>query len=94
MTGSRWRRRPDRSDRVDPDATGLVASSKPHIAPETEIISKGGKYPTAMLVVFKLHGDFDPAEVIKHANADAQLFENFKQLDASTAPISTAFPRR
>jgi hypothetical protein len=34
------------------------------ITPETVLISKGGKYPTARLVVFKLRGDFDPAQVI------------------------------
>ncbi len=55
------------------------------------MISKGGKYPTARLVVFKLRGDFDPAQVIKHGNDDAQLFENFKQLDASTADYN-GFP--
>ncbi|OMC42668.1 hypothetical protein A5745_18385 [Mycobacterium sp. IS-2888] len=61
------------------------------ITPETVMISKGGKYPTARLVVFKLRGDFDPAEVIKHGNDDAQLFQNFRQLDASTAPFN-GFP--
>lgn len=58
--------------------------SSPNIAKETVLISRGGKYPTARLVVFKLRGDFDPAQVVKHGNDDAQLFENFKQLDAST----------
>ena len=43
------------------------------------------------LVVFQLNGDFDPAQVIKHGNDDAQLFENFKQLDASGAPFN-GFP--
>lgn len=61
------------------------------IPPETMMISKGGKYPTARLVLFKLRGDFDPAQVIQHGNDDAQLFENFKQLDASTAPFN-GFP--
>ena len=42
-------------------------------------------------MVFKLNGDFDPAQVIKHGNDDAQLFENFKQLDASGAPYN-GFP--
>ena len=65
--------------------------TNPNITPETLIISKGGKYPTARLVVFKLHGDFDPAQVIKHGNDDAQLFENFHQLDASTTPFN-GFP--
>lgn len=69
-----------------PTPPGWVAFNDPKkIAPETVMISKGGKYPTARLVVFALHGNFDPAQVIKHGNDDAQLFENFKQLDASTA---------
>lgn len=68
-----------------PTPAGWSPFSSPNIAPETVIISRGGKYPTARLVVFKLLGDFDPPQVIKHGNDDAQLFENFKQLDASTA---------
>jgi len=68
-----------------PTPPGWSPFSNPNIAKETEIISRGGKYPTARLVVFKLRGDFDPSQVIKHGNDDAQLFENFKQLDASTA---------
>ena len=68
-----------------PTPPGWSPYSSPHITPETVIISEGGKYPTARLVVFTLHGDFDPAQVIKHGNDDAQLFENFKQLDASMA---------
>jgi hypothetical protein len=68
-----------------PTPRGWSPFSNPNIAKETVIISRGGKYPTARLVVFKLRGDFDPAQVVKHGNDDAQLFENFKQLDASTA---------
>ncbi len=67
-----------------PTPPGWSPFSNPNIAKETVMISHGGKYPTARLVVFKLHGDFDPAQVVKHGNDDAQLFENFKQLDAST----------
>jgi hypothetical protein len=66
-----------------PTPPGWAPFSNKNIAPETVIISKGGKYPTARLVVFKLTGDFDPAQVIQHGNDDSQLFENFKQLDAS-----------
>ena len=36
-----------------------------------------------MLMVFKLTGDFDVKEAIKHGNADAELSENFKRLNAS-----------
>jgi hypothetical protein len=68
-----------------PTPPGWSPYSNPNIAKETMIIAKGGKYPTARLVVFRLRGDFDPAQVIKHGNDDAQLFENFRQLDASTA---------
>lgn len=74
-----------------PTPAGWSPFSSPNIAPETVMISKGRKYPTARLVAFKLRGDFDPAEVIKHGNADAQLFENFKQLDASAARFN-GFP--
>ena len=74
-----------------PTPPGWSPYTNPNIAPETLIISKGNKYPTARLVVFKLRGDFDPAQVIKHGNDDAQLFENFKQLDASTADYN-GFP--
>ena len=68
-----------------PTPPGWSPFSNPNITPETVIISKGNKYPTARLVVFKLRGDFDPAQVIKHGNDDARLFEDFKQLDASMA---------
>jgi hypothetical protein len=74
-----------------PTPPGWAPFTNPHITPETLILAKGGKYPTARLVVFKLNGDFDPAQVIKHGNDDAQLFENFKQLDASMAPFN-GFP--
>ncbi len=74
-----------------PTPPGWSLYSNPNITPQTMMISKGGKYPTARLVVFKLRGDFDPAQVIKHGNDDAQLFENFKQLDASTADFN-GFP--
>ena len=68
-----------------PTPPGWSPYTNPNITPETVIIAKGGKYPTARLVVFTLRGDFDPAQVIKHGNDDAQLFENFKQLDTSAA---------
>lgn len=74
-----------------PTPPGWAPFSSPNISPQTVMISKGGKFPTARLVVFKLSGDFDLAQVIKHGNDDAQLFENFKQLDASGAPYN-GFP--
>jgi hypothetical protein len=68
-----------------PTPPGWEKVDKPNITPTTELIAKHGNYPTAMLMVFKLTGDFDAAEVAKHGYADAQLSENFKQLAASTA---------
>ena len=58
-------------------------------SPKAVMISKGDSYPAAMLVVFKLRGEFNPAEAIKHANAD--LPDSFHQLDASTADYN-GFP--
>ena len=68
-----------------PTPPGWEKVEKPDIAPATEMIAKHGTYPTAMLMVFKLRGDFDPADVVKHGNADAELSQNFKRLDESTA---------
>jgi hypothetical protein len=74
-----------------PTPPGWAPYSNPKISPSTAMISKGGRYPAAMLTVFKLRGDFNPAEAIKHGNADAQLFQNFTQLDASSADFN-GFP--
>ncbi|ORA26654.1 LpqN/LpqT family lipoprotein [Mycobacterium aquaticum] len=68
-----------------PTPAGWHPYSNPNLAPGTRMIAKGNTYPTAMLLVFTLHGDFDVAKAIKdHGYADAQLSENFKQLNAST----------
>ncbi|OBA57604.1 hypothetical protein A5647_23820 [Mycobacterium sp. 1100029.7] len=74
-----------------PTPPGWAPFTDPHISPQTLILAKDKKYPTARLVVFALHGDFDPAQVIKRGNDDTQLFDNFKQLDASMAPYN-GFP--
>ena len=41
--------------------------------------------PTAMLMVFKLVGNFDVAEAIRHGYADAELSDRFNRLNASMA---------
>ena len=74
-----------------PIPAGWAKVEKPDIAPTTETIAKGDNFPTAMLMVFKLNGDFDPADVVKHGNADATLAENFKLLDQSGANFN-GFP--
>lgn len=68
-----------------PTPPGWEKVEKPNITPTTKAIAKHGTYPMAMLMVFKLRGDFDPADVVKHGNADAELAQNFKRLDESTA---------
>jgi hypothetical protein len=74
-----------------PTPPGWAPYHDPKTTPNTEAISKGGEYPMAMLMVFKLRGDLNPAEAVKHANADAQMAQNFHQLDASTADFN-GFP--
>jgi Probable lipoprotein LpqN len=74
-----------------PIPPGWEKVEKPNIPPTTEMIAKGGDIPAAMLMVFKLNGDFDPADVAKHGNADATLAENFKLLDQSGANFN-GFP--
>ncbi len=67
-----------------PKPKGWEQYSNPRYAPGTRVIAKGDTYPTAMLLVFQLSGaDFDPKKAIEHGNADAELSENFKQLNAS-----------
>jgi Probable lipoprotein LpqN len=74
-----------------PTPPGWSPYTNPKISPNTKMISKGDKYPTAMLMVFRLRGDFDPADAIKHGNADAQQLRNFTQLDASNSDFN-GFP--
>jgi Probable lipoprotein LpqN len=68
-----------------PTPRGWKPVDKPNIAPTTEAIGKDGNFPEAMLMVFKLNGDFDPADLVKHGNSDARLADNFKLLDQSGA---------
>jgi hypothetical protein len=68
-----------------PRPKGWEQYSNPNFAPGTRVIAKGDTYPTAMLMVFQLTGgDFDPAKAIQHGYADAQMSQNFRQLNAST----------
>jgi hypothetical protein len=66
-----------------PEPPGWKPYFNPNLSPGTRTIAKGDTYPTAMLLVFQLDGNFDVAEALKHANGDAELSENFKQLNAS-----------
>ncbi|MBI3228283.1 MAG: LpqN/LpqT family lipoprotein [Mycolicibacterium cosmeticum] len=66
-----------------PRPAGWQAYSNVNLSPGTRVIAKGDTYPTAMLMVFKLTGNFDIAETLKHADADAQLSQNFTKLNGS-----------
>ncbi|OBF20424.1 hypothetical protein A5725_15815 [Mycobacterium kubicae] len=72
-----------------PTPPGWAPHGDPKAHPNAVMLAKGDNLPAAMLVVFKLRGTFDPAEAIKHANAD--LPEGFHQLDASNADFN-GFP--
>jgi hypothetical protein len=54
-----------------------------NLSPGTRMIAKGTTYPTATVIVFKLNGDFDVNEAIKHGYVDAEMSENFKRLNDS-----------
>ena len=68
-----------------PRPKGWEQYSNPRFAPGTRVIAKGDTYPTAMLMVFQLSGgDFDPKKALEHADADAELSQNFKKLNGSS----------
>ncbi len=67
-----------------PAPKGWTQYSNPSFSPGTRVIAKGDTYPTAMLMVFRLTGNFDVNEAIKHGYADAELSQNFKRLNASS----------
>jgi hypothetical protein len=67
-----------------PTPPGWHPYANPNLAPGTRAIAKGDTYPVAMLLVFRMTGDFDVNEAIKHGYADAELSQNFKRLNAST----------
>jgi hypothetical protein len=72
-----------------PIPPGWKERGDPNSKPKTLMISKGDNYPAAIMFVFRLRGDLNPTEAIKHANTD--LPDGFHQLDASTADFN-GFP--
>ena len=68
-----------------PSPPGWQPYVNANLSPGTRTIAKGATYPTAMLLVFQLDGNFDPKDALTHADGDAKLSENFKQLNASDA---------
>jgi Probable lipoprotein LpqN len=66
-----------------PIPAGWQKVNRANIPTATELIAKADSFPNAMLIVFKLVGEFDAKELVKHGNDDARLAENFKQLESS-----------
>lgn len=74
-----------------PTPAGWSPLDNPNYSPGTIAIAKDGTYPMAMLMVFKLTGDFNAADVVSHGFADAELSQNFTCLKSSTADFD-GFP--
>jgi hypothetical protein len=68
-----------------PTPPGWKRINRPNIPTTTKLIAGADAFPNAMLIVFKLGGEFDAADLVKHGNDDARLAQNFKQLEFSTA---------
>jgi hypothetical protein len=66
-----------------PRPPGWTTYANPNFSPGTEAIAKNNNYPTALVMVFKLDGEFDVALALKHADADAELSKNFTRLNSS-----------
>ncbi len=74
-----------------PRPPGWSTYDNPNFSPVTEAIAKNNTYPTALVMVFKLDGNFDVAAALEHADDDAELTENFKRLNYSDADFK-GFP--
>ncbi len=67
-----------------PRPAGWTRYANPSFSPGTEAIARNNTYPTAMVMVFKLDGNFDVPAALEHADADAELSKDFKKLNFST----------
>ena len=74
-----------------PRPEGWTKYSNPNFSPGTEAIAKNNTYPTAMVMVFKLDGNFDIPAALEHADDDAELSKNFTRLNFSDADFD-GFP--
>jgi hypothetical protein len=66
-----------------PKPPGWTKYANPNFSPGTTMIAKNNTYPTAMVVVLKLTGNFDVAEALKHTSVDAEMNKNFTKLNSS-----------
>jgi len=74
-----------------PKPPGWTKYANPNFSPGTTMIAKNNTYPTAMVVVLKLTGNFDVAEALKHASVDAEMNKSFTKLNSS-ADTFDGFP--
>lgn len=74
-----------------PRPRGWTTYANPNFSPGTEAIAKDNNYPTALLMVFKLDGNFDVEAALEYADDDAELTKNFKRLNYSDADFD-GFP--
>jgi len=66
-----------------PRPAGWTKYTNPNFSPGTEAIARNNTYPTAMVMVFRLTGNFDVPAALAHADDDAKLSKNFTQLNYS-----------
>lgn len=66
-----------------PRPAGWSTYANPNFSPGTEAIAKDNTYPTAMVMVFRLDGNFDVARALEHADDDAELSKDFTRLNYS-----------
>ena len=74
-----------------PRPPGWSTYANPNFSPGTEAIAKNNTYPTAMVMVFALDGNFDVPAALKHADDSAELSKDFKRLNYSDADFN-GFP--
>jgi hypothetical protein len=74
-----------------PRPPGWTDYTNPNFSPGTEAIAKNNTYPTAMVMVFKLDGNFDIPAALEHADDDAEMSEKFVRLNYSNADFA-GFP--
>jgi hypothetical protein len=74
-----------------PRPPGWTEYTNPNFSPGTEAIAKNNTYPTAMVMVFKLDGNFDIPAALEHADDDAEMSEKFVRLNYSNADFA-GFP--
>jgi hypothetical protein len=74
-----------------PRPPGWTTYANSNFSPGTEAIAKNNTYPTAMVMVFKLDGNFDIPAALEHADDDAEMSEKFVRLNYSNADFA-GFP--